>query len=600
MAVAVVSVHADRTQPYAATIHDLHTLTRTEIELTSRPMEVEFLPGSSTLALGLEEGKVVWIDAATGEYSPQQLSLDAAPREMYVSGNGEWMYVRTIARWGLYRFGEGSCTKILESDAPRNTSETPICSTAFSPDNRWLLTGSMENGRYVFGMVDLQADVPSFTPHSKFRSLHGLAFSPAGDQLVVFGGGSTLQFYKWQDGQVSEMREATGDSLSYSYACFSRDGKHLFVTGVDQQIEIWDVASLKPQRILKGHRDEVWSMDISKDGQFLVTGSKDGDVKIWQANGTELMARTHEKDIRHSIASSSPGGHLLALWKRGQGLSTRLVSAQHLRVEREVDDVKMIQFALSDDAQVYAIGNSGEVRIINEHADSPGIMKLSMPGEQAQYMSFGYGGRFLASGSDANRVRVWDLETGELMLTLENIPTRPEVMRGGWPFSLAADQPLIAVFGEVSGTLEIWNHQTGQRLENGVYDLGGDMRASAFIPGTTRVVVAPLNGYLTLIDYAEGRVIERQKSQKQGLHSVAVSPDQTRIAAGSTQEGVRLWTADIKDELMVLPVDHGVLELSFSADGNTLFAIGQNRTKRFTAPTWEEIEKSERQIRISE
>ena len=32
---------------------------------------------------------------------------------------------------------------------------------------------------------------------------------------------------------------------------------------------------------LKGHTDTIWTIEISADGKFLVSGSSDDTIKIW-------------------------------------------------------------------------------------------------------------------------------------------------------------------------------------------------------------------------------------------------------------------------------------------------------------------------------
>jgi len=47
-------------------------------------------------------------------------------------------------------------------------------------------------------------------------------------------------------------------------------------------VRMWDVKDGKTMFVLRGHRNTVTSVDLSKDGTLLVTGSGDCDVRVWE------------------------------------------------------------------------------------------------------------------------------------------------------------------------------------------------------------------------------------------------------------------------------------------------------------------------------
>jgi WD40 repeat protein len=65
-----------------------------------------------------------------------------------------------------------------------------------------------------------------------------------------------------------------------SYAC-SSDGESLFTAEVSRAIRIWDTATLQ-QRFVIPHTNSVDSMALSKDENLLLSGDRDGNVRLFR------------------------------------------------------------------------------------------------------------------------------------------------------------------------------------------------------------------------------------------------------------------------------------------------------------------------------
>ncbi len=83
-------------------------------------------------------------------------------------------------------------------------------------------------------------------------------------------------------GKLIEKLESHKDSV-YSVA-FSPDGKYLVSGSLDKTLKIWELNSNKPSTVkstLKGHKDFVLSVAFSPNGKWVISGSKDRTVIFW-------------------------------------------------------------------------------------------------------------------------------------------------------------------------------------------------------------------------------------------------------------------------------------------------------------------------------
>jgi WD40 repeat protein/serine/threonine protein kinase len=182
------------------------------------------------------------------------------------------------------------------------------------------------------GTGEVRCRIPPGTDsRAKARSV----FSPNGHRLVV------------HRGDRSELWDITADppNLEYSFqwwtyincAAFSPDGQFLAIVGESEDILLCDTTR-QTEISLTGHTNEVNSLAFSPDSSFLVSGSNDHTVGIWDTEAGERRStltghRTPVTSVavspnRDSIASRSTDG-TIRIWK----------AATTEDVEKNVDDV---------------------------------------------------------------------------------------------------------------------------------------------------------------------------------------------------------------------------------------------------------------------
>jgi WD40 repeat protein len=109
------------------------------------------------------------------------------------------------------------------------------------------------------------------------------AFSPDGRHIVSGSMDRTIRMRNATTGETAA-DPFIGHTGRVTSVAFSPDGQHIVSSSDDRTIRVWDAMTGETVAgPFTGHTGSVRSVAFSPDGQRVVSGSKDGTIRVWKA-----------------------------------------------------------------------------------------------------------------------------------------------------------------------------------------------------------------------------------------------------------------------------------------------------------------------------
>ncbi|MEA5605463.1 serine/threonine-protein kinase [Nostoc sp. UHCC 0252] len=253
-----------------------------------------------------------------------------------------------------------------------------------------------------------------------FSSVNALAISPDGNTLA--SGSDDKNIKLWDLNTQKVLANLSGHSQAVKSVSFSPDGQILATASDDKTIKLWQVETLKEICTLLGHSHAVKSVAFSPDGQILASGSWDKTIKLWDINtGRELITITGHQ-LQVSSVAFSPDGKLLAsasydrtirLWqipRRGRGAGSR--------EQGDMNSAELKDYPQGAEAIPLFPLPPAPLPLVENRPCYSLLSTLSGHAWAVLTVAFSPNGKILATGSDDNTIKLWEVNTGQLICTL--------------------------------------------------------------------------------------------------------------------------------------------------------------------------------------
>jgi transducin (beta)-like 1 len=288
---------------------------------------------------------------------------------------------------------------------------------------------------------------------------------------------------------------------------WSSNGNFLATGSYDGQARVWDTQG-KLMKTLNGHRGPIFSLKWNKEGNLLLSGSVDKTAIVWDVNSSQ----------------ASPGDGLQSVSNSNILQQYSLHAAPTLDVDWRTND----SFATcSTDTMIYVckLGEAAPIKTFSAHKD------------EVNAINWDNSGTYLASCSDDCTAKVWTLDDDKPLYNFTD-HTR-EIYTIKWsPTSTGSanpNKPLLLASASFDATIRLWEMESGKCL----YELSKHLDP---------------------------------------VYSVAFSPCGDYLATGSFDRHLHIWSVKTGKHLRTFKGEGGIFEVCWNKDGDKVAACFSNST----------------------
>ncbi|MDZ8050906.1 MAG: protein kinase domain-containing protein [Aulosira sp. ZfuVER01] len=218
---------------------------------------------------------------------------------------------------------------------------------------------------------------------------------------------------------------------------------------------------------------------------------------------------------------------------------------------------------------LFTFSNPNQPANTKENSEQPYTLKGHS--SDVNSVAFAADGVTLASGSDDNTIKLWNLGTQKEIRTLKGHS------QWIWTVAFSPDGKTLAS-GSADKTIKLWNVSTGKEIRTLKEHTDG-ITAIAFSPDGKTLASASLDKKIKLWNLSTGKVSRTLTGNSQAVSAIAFSPDGITLASGSWDKKIKLWNVATGKEIRTF-VGHSqlILSVAFSPDGMTLASGSKDKT----------------------
>jgi WD40 repeat protein/serine/threonine protein kinase/energy-coupling factor transporter ATP-binding protein EcfA2 len=421
---------------------------------------------------------------------------------------------------GIWDSGNSGTARIYDAQTGEETERffahtTPLTAVRFSPDSRYLVTAAWDRNVRVWD-IRRGIEVDNFVGFTD--RILAVDYSQGGDYLAI----------------------AVGNIGDNDFE-LARDN------ATDTSVWLWDITNRDQILAFEGHRDWLWTVDISANGELAASGS-----------GPLRLPTTQQGEEVVSIDTS------IRIWRIDTG-------EEILRLDGHSNTVDSVKF-LPDNERILSSAWDGLIILWDINTGERLNIYRGHDGAVYKLALLNNGEQFLSAGGDG-RILLWDTATGEILRQFEG---HESAVNGIMPNS---DETLL-ISGSSDRTLRLWDLTTGEEIRQFTGHTS-TVNEAIFSPDGNSVVSSSWDDTIRMWDVATGAEVRQFTGHNGNTFGLAFSDDGAILLSTSQDTTVRMWDVASGEELHRYSAHTDwIQEVFISPDGTFAISAGQDLTAR--------------------
>jgi WD40 repeat protein len=352
---------------------------------------IAFSPDGQSILCGFEDGTVeVWTIAPWAKQ---------AVLPSFSNGEVKGVTFTPDSQSVVSAFEDGT-VRLWALTQQRQEAFTTGCSLSgpvdvvFSFDCRFMAAAQYDGGTArVWKLIPGASPEPLVIAGLTDKAYFAAAFSPDGS-TVVFGAEDGI--HVWDTTTGTQSMTINGHSGMVTAVAFSRDGQFLISGSEDKTILVWNftAGAQQPEYVLKGHVYVVYSVAFSPDAKLVVSNSmEEGTIRLWSGapSADESVMEGHT-DLVRTIAFSHDGRHIasgsvdstIRVWNAATGRQKHILEGHEGSINRVVfspDSQTLASCSYDHTVRLWDVATGTQVHAVLHHPWTPDHVEFSHDGQ---------------------------------------------------------------------------------------------------------------------------------------------------------------------------------------------------------------------------
>jgi len=403
----------------------------------------------------------------------------------------------------------------------------PLMTGSFSSNGAYIITGSRDK---TVKLWNKEGEYLRTLKHN--QPITVVEFSPDAKYILTGTQDNTVLLWDLQGSIVQQLKGHSKAPIAFAFA---PNASFVVTASLDSTVRYWDLINYKLLTIegkdkyeykKRGHSEIIISAAISPDNQYILTGSRDSKVILWDKKGKYITEMLHKNWIT-AVSFSRDGQYILTassdstaiVWDKAGNKLTQLIG----------HDGKIYAATFSPDNKYILTGSSDKTARIWS-VDGKLLHTLRGHSKLISAVAISPDNKIVATASDDNSLCLWQIDGRKIKSVTAHKKRIESVV-----FNIVKQQLITS---SSDGYVKFWNYQGEEvnkleliRYPNSKITLSAD---------GTLIFIWQLNNNIQMLDI-NGYELQTFKGDNSEITCLTTSGDKNYILLGYNNNSAILW-----------------------------------------------------------